>query len=345
MSTAWGSSEDLVKETLPLEAIEGVVSPVTSMTASLLQSLLPGDNQLDLQHHDLDWEKQHLTLRVISTQRAAPCPLCQMITERVHSHYYRTLADRPYANITLSLVLQVAKFFCDNPQCPRRIFTERLPEITVPWSRRTVRLTQCLEAIGLALGGAAGARLAARLGCRVCGSTLLNHLQRLSLPPVETPKVLGVDDFALRKGHHYGTILVDLDHHRPIALLEDRTAETLAAWLLEHPGVEILSRDRSAIYRQGMNQGAPDAVQVADRFHLVENLGEALEKVFGHYSRELNAIEQQPGSPEANTVVVPARSTVIRAEQDKSHATQQRRVQQQQNIKDQRGHLNRNLRF
>jgi transposase len=303
------------------------------MTSSLLESFLPGKNQLSLQRIDQDLKNQHLTLEVESTQRSARCPLCQTVTERVHSHYSRTLADLPCVVFTLSLLLQVAKFFCDNPECRRRIFTERLPDIAVAWSRRTLRLTQQLEAIGMSLGGAAGARLAVRIGCGVCGSTLLNQLQKLSLPIIKPPKVLGVDDFALRKGHIYGTILVDLERHQPIALLPDRKAETLAHWLNEHPGVEVLSRDRSAIYRQGMTQGAPEAVQVADRFHLVENLREALEKVLRTYSSELKAIEQQPASPAPKTVVVALTSTAIQAEQDKSQSGQQHRVQQQQDIK------------
>jgi transposase len=306
---------------------------MNSQSAEFFHGLLPDPPSLCLEQVELDREQRSLTLSVSSIQCLAPCPVCGVAAARVHSRYERTLADLPCVTFRLTLVVQVSKFFCDNPHCRRRIFTERLPRIAVPWARKTMRLTEWLSAIGLALGGAAGARLAAHLGCGVCGSTVLNQLQRLCLPPVETPKILGVDDFALRKGHTYGTILVDLERHQPIALLSDRKAETLAAWLREHPGVAVLSRDRSAIYRQGMTQGAPEAVQVADRFHLVENLGEALEKVLCHYRCELKAIEQQPGSPDAKTVVVPARSTVTRSEQDKSQTYQQRRVQQQQDIK------------
>ncbi len=102
-------------------------------------------------------------------------------------------------------------------------------------------------------------------------------LSSLPLPVTSSPKILGVDDFALCKDHVYGSILVDLERHQPIALLPDRTAETLAAWLREHPGVEILSRDRSKTYKSGMSAGAPEAIQVANRFHLLKNLEETLE--------------------------------------------------------------------
>jgi len=248
---------------------------------------------------------------VLSTQHFAQCPVCDTPSDRTHSHYQRTLADLPCVNFTLTLTLQVSKFFCDNPGCIRRIFTERIPEIAAPWARKTVRLVQRLEAIALALGGAAGARLSRQVGTEVCGSTLLNVLEKLPLPKFEVPKILGVDDFAFRKGQQYGTILVDLERHRPIALLADRKAETLAKWLAQHLGVDVLSRDRSATYRSGMDEGAPNAVQVADRFHLMQNLQETLEKLLNSYSSQLKAVGQQwrQDKTSTETVVVIAQPT------------------------------------
>mgnify|MGYP001791166986 FL=1 len=165
----------------------------------------------------------------------------------------------------------------------------------------------------------------------------LNQLEKFPLPQFETPRILGVDDFAFRKGHHYGTILVNLETHQPIALLPDRKAETLTVWLQDHPGVEVLSRDRSKTYKRAMNEGAPNAIQVADRFHLVKNLSETLEKALSGHQSELIALERQAmasdvSSPE--TVLIPTKSTATAAAQQQTQTTHQKRVQQQKTIKD-----------
>lgn len=186
----------------------------------------------------------------------------------------------------------VRKFFCINVNCRRRIFTERLANVTAPWARRTLRLAQRFTATGLALGGAAGVRLSRRDGFAVSRNTLLRLVRRMPLTSVDSPQTLGVDDFAFRKSQTYGTILVDLEQSQPIALLKDRSAETLAQWLKAHPGIKVVSRDRAKAYASGISQGAPEAIQVADRFHLLQNLGETLERVFHQHSKDLKEVDE-----------------------------------------------------
>ena len=216
-----------------------------------------------------------MTLDVAVTTSQALCPTCTQPSTHVHSHYWRTLADLPWATTPVQLHLRVRRFWCATPHCARQTFTERVPQVAACSARATTRLTAIQTATGLALGGAAGARHLARQGLPGSRNTLLRRVRGFPTSEAPPPRAVGLDDWAKRKGHTYGTIVVDLDRHCPVDLLEDRTAETVAAWLQAHPEVTVVARDRAEAYASGVIQGAPEAVQVADRWHLVKNLREA----------------------------------------------------------------------
>lgn len=239
-----------------------------------------------------------ITVTLVGVRPAVPCPLCGALSRRIHGWYSRTLTDLSWGQHRVRLALTVRKFRCPNAPCPRRIFTERLPDVAAPYARRTTRLTEVLRLLAIALGGEAGARLVRRLGFAAGPTTLLGLIRRTPLPQRPAPRVLGVDDWVLRKGHTYGTILVDLERRAVVDLLPDRLAPTLAQWLAARPGVEIVTRDRAHTYADGIRQGAPAAQQVADRWHLLHNLFEVLEELLLQHRPALRAAAT-PAEPES----------------------------------------------
>ena len=241
----------------------------------LCTDLLPP--QAPLYIETMAMTERGMTLDVAVTTSQARCPTCTQPSTHVHSHYRRTLADLPWATTPVQLHLRVRRFWCETPSCGRQTFTERVPKVAACSARTTTRLTALQTSTGLALGGAAGARHLARQGVAGSRNTLLRRVRSLPTPAASRPCAIGIDDWAKRKGHTYGTIVVDLDRHCPVELLEDRTAETVVAWLQAHPEVTVVARDRAEAYASGVTQGAPEAAQVADRWHLLKNLREAVE--------------------------------------------------------------------
>jgi hypothetical protein len=258
-------------------------------------TLLPDPDQLHLL--SLSADTTGIVLSVSSSADQAHCPVCQRPSPRVHSPLHAERGGSPLARYPCPGPIHTRCFFCDAAECERQIFTERMHGVVAPYARRTDRLSEWGTHVAFALGGEAGARLLRKLGMSLSGDSLLDYMRAFPVGERPTPRVLSVDDFALRRGRTYGTLLVDLERHQVVNLLPERTSMTIAAWLAEQPGIDVISRDRDGDYAQECRTGAPTAVQVADRFHLLHNLRAVVLRILTRHATLLAQVPAPGHSP------------------------------------------------
>jgi len=287
----------------------------------------------ELEVTEIEMIDEVFTITAHSTRKYPCCPLCGTLAQRFHSHYIRQITDLPSGGKRVCLRVLVRKCFCDVSTCARKIFAERLTPFVEPLARVTVRLFQVVQAIGLATSGMLGARLAGRMGIQTSWMTILRRMMALPTAPVGRVSQLGIDDFSFRRGRKFGTILVDMQSHEVIDVLPDRTTKTSAAWMAAHPEIVLVSRDRGGDYASAARKALPGAMQTADRFHLLKNLGEALEGVLSRHlaAHRTRQAEQSRAAPlEGAQSKQPPK--VSSKEADLSQAKREERLAQYQQI-------------
>lgn len=235
-----------------------------------------------------------LLVQARSIVRAAPCPTCRRCSSRLHGSYHRHLSERPVFDKQIVLCVEMRRFKCMHAECPRRTFSEDVYALAGRHQRRTGSHARALQALARALGGEAAARLAAELELGTSSDTLLQELRRSAASQRRrAPRVVGIDDWAIRRGHHYGTIIVDLERREPIEVFAGREATTVTAWRREHPSIRIVARDRAGAYSEAVDVALPAATQVADRWHLLSNLRDNLERMLPRLGTQMRKAAQQ----------------------------------------------------
>lgn len=225
-------------------------------------------------------EREGDAVRVVARSRGepAPCPSCGTVTGKVHGYYQRRLADSPAGGTPVVLELRLRRLVCVSLDCPLQTFHEQVPGLAERYARRTPPLAGLVATVAATLAGRAGPALLAAAGVLLSRTAVLGTLMALPDPVRSAPEAIGVDDFALKRNHRYATVIIDALTHEHLDVLDGRLAVTLEGWLKDHPGVKLVCRDRSTAYAAGAREGAPQAVQVADRWHVWKNLTEAVEK-------------------------------------------------------------------
>ncbi len=287
----------------------------------LADILFPGGT-LEVTDLQCDPAQQKVIIIARPADRQPQCPCCHTPSSSLHSHYQRSLTDLPCLGRGVHLQLSVRRFRCREKTCSRHIFCERIDDVAPRSARMTRRLITVLNDMALEIGASAGRRVGQLWGVERSRTIYLRVMRRMT--PVQPPAVVkhvGVDDFALKRGSFYGTLIIDLDTGKPIEMLPDRTATTLVTWLKQHPEIEVATRDRSTEYARGLSEGAPQAQQVLDRWHLIKNLREALERQVQRHREDMNSAL----AVEGEHTVLPLRPSS--AERSSQEALERKRVQ------------------